>query len=296
MRPAPTAAIAAAPSTAASVTAGATTADTEDVALDLRPQRTQRGAAGEPKFGQRGRRIAEGDRTSRSANAPPSRTARTRWARLWQARRPQNTPRASASQIGDRSPARYGRNTRPSGPGGTSSASRRSSSIVQRSPRTPSASQSATTRSPSSRRPASSGRDRGTARSTCPEGTGFRGEDRNAARRAADVDGLPDSSAPAPTIVAAPSFVPATTRRRRECRVRARCCRDPAYPLPAPPPRQGVARRSSAGRQRRLPRLQARLRNAREPERNPVPLFSSHLGPARSPARAARASGSRAGA
>ena len=54
--------------------------------------------------------------------ATPSSTARTRCSRRWPRCRPKNTPRASGSTYGVRSPLRYGKNTRPSQPGGASPA------------------------------------------------------------------------------------------------------------------------------------------------------------------------------
>ena len=61
-------------------------------------------------------------RPSRRPNATPSSTARVRWRRSWVTVSPTNAPRASGSGYGLRSPVRYGRNSRPSLPGGTSAA------------------------------------------------------------------------------------------------------------------------------------------------------------------------------
>ena len=54
------------------------------------------------------------DREARSPRGSPARGGRGRGARV----RPANAPVALGSQIGDRSPARYGRKTTPSAPGG----------------------------------------------------------------------------------------------------------------------------------------------------------------------------------
>ena len=66
-------------------------------------------------------------RQSRSANATPSSTARVSAPRPCLIDRPQNAPRASGSACGVRSPARYGRKTSPSQPGGHRSRPRRAS-------------------------------------------------------------------------------------------------------------------------------------------------------------------------
>ncbi len=55
---------------------------------------------------------------------------------------PTNAPRASGSQSGERSPARYGRKTRPSAPGATRAALRTRPAAPPRPPTTLSASQS----------------------------------------------------------------------------------------------------------------------------------------------------------
>ncbi len=55
----------------------------------------------------------------RRANAVPSRSARTRAALLVARLSPKNTPRASVSHRGERSPAMYGRNSTPPLPAGT---------------------------------------------------------------------------------------------------------------------------------------------------------------------------------
>ena len=71
-----------------------------------------------------------GAATWRMASADASTIARATWPRPCPRVRPARTPRASGSQIGDRSPARYGRKTRPSAPGGVAAASARSASVV----------------------------------------------------------------------------------------------------------------------------------------------------------------------
>ena len=62
-------------------------------------------------------------RESRRPKATPSRTARTSAPRSWRSSSPTNAPLASGSAWGVRSPARYGRKSRPSAPGSQASAS-----------------------------------------------------------------------------------------------------------------------------------------------------------------------------
>ena len=64
-----------------------------------------------------------GSATWRIASAEASTIARAMCAGRCPRVRPARTPRAVGSQIGERSPARYGRNTSPSAPGGVSAAS-----------------------------------------------------------------------------------------------------------------------------------------------------------------------------
>ena len=80
--------------------------------------------------------------TWRMASALASTIARARWPRPWASVRPANTRSRSGSQIGERSPARYGRKTRPSAPGGVAPASSRRRSVVDRRRRSPSRNQS----------------------------------------------------------------------------------------------------------------------------------------------------------
>jgi hypothetical protein len=70
-----------------------------------------------------------GSATWRIANALASRIARVRWPRRWSSVSPTNAPRAVGSQIGERSPARYGRNSAPSAPGGVAAASSSRTSV-----------------------------------------------------------------------------------------------------------------------------------------------------------------------
>ena len=71
---------------------------------------------------------------------------------------PDEAPLAEGSQIGDRSPARYGRKRSPSAPGGTAAASASRSSVGAGDRRTSSRSQSRPGRSPPSPRRGTTGR------------------------------------------------------------------------------------------------------------------------------------------
>ena len=102
-----------------------------DVGLDrvpeLAPGRTAADAhLGHPDAGRQHRRRPRGGSRART----PRRSPGPRWPRPWPRVRPASTPRASGSQIGERSPARYGRKTRPSAPGGVAAASASSASVV----------------------------------------------------------------------------------------------------------------------------------------------------------------------
>ena len=76
-----------------------------------------------------------GSATWRNASAEASTMARATCPRRCPSVRPASTPRAVGSQIGERSPARYGRNTSPSAPAGVSATSRSSVSVVTVPPR-----------------------------------------------------------------------------------------------------------------------------------------------------------------
>ena len=92
-----------------------------------------------------------GSATCRMASALASRIERSRW----RARDPasgRRTRRSAGSQMGERSPARYGRKTTPSAPGGAVAASSSSRSVVTPPPTTLSRNQSSARPRPPSRR------------------------------------------------------------------------------------------------------------------------------------------------
>ena len=122
-----------------------------DVGLDLVPRLAPRRPAADPHLVDASRPAARiGSATWRIANADASRIARVRWPAPWSSVSPTNAPRADGSQIGERSPARYGRNSDALGAG-----RRRGGLLEQRLGRVDAArrSRSGTSRSPGRSRP-----------------------------------------------------------------------------------------------------------------------------------------------
>ena len=127
--PIPTAPRIAEPSTAVSRTSGTATGKPVTSAL-IRFQVSLRAGPPQARISSTRTPAASiGAATWRMASADASRMARARWPRPCASVRPAKTPRAVGSQIGERSPARYGRKTRPSAPGGVAAASPMSASV-----------------------------------------------------------------------------------------------------------------------------------------------------------------------
>ena len=133
--PIPTAAPIAEPRTAVSRTAGTRTGKPVTSALTLFQNVLRAGPPQTRMALTRTPAASMGVATCRMASADASTMARAMWPRPWPSVKPARTPRASGSQIGERSPARYGRKTRPSAPGGVAAASPRSASVVIVPPR-----------------------------------------------------------------------------------------------------------------------------------------------------------------
>ena len=107
------------PSTAVSSTAGTATGKPVTSAL-IWFQNALRAGPPQTRISRdlRRRPRASAPRRAGSRAPTPRRSPAPMWPRPWPSVRPASTPRASGSQIGERSPARYGRKTRPSAPGG----------------------------------------------------------------------------------------------------------------------------------------------------------------------------------